>query len=297
MEFSDAASASCGHVSCFWCVHKTMHGLKASCCAICRQQYYHFPTICHLLHLLLLKWEPLLYKSREKEILEEEHVLGYFSPRFVDHPFYGNGAKDDRDVHEASVDDVLCARCSKMLLRPSVLNCGHVYCQSCLCFTVDGLLRCQVCDSVHPGNFPKVCLEMDHFLEEQFPKEYCARRENLHDRKSQFQHADLSLSTLQIQEQNVQSSLHAKNENLISQQDLQNTNIRIGCDICGMYPIIGKRYRCKDCKEKVGFDVCEACYHTSFKLPGRFNQQHTVEHRLEFDDSRLLSKILMPNSL
>lgn len=60
-----------------------------------------------------------------------------------------------------------------------------------------------------------------------------------------------------------------------------------------MCPIIGKRYRCKDCKEKVGFDVCDSCYHTNSKLPGRFNQQHTPDHRLELDESRLLSKILM----
>jgi len=64
-----------------------------------------------------------------------------------------------------------------------------------------------------------------------------------------------------------------------------------------MYPIIGKRYRCKDCKEKVGFDVCGACYHTSSKLPGRFNQQHTPDNRLELDDSRLLPKILIHRNL
>ncbi|KAF7132870.1 hypothetical protein RHSIM_Rhsim09G0055200 [Rhododendron simsii] len=48
-----------------------------------------------------------------------------------------------------------------------------------------------------------------------------------------------------------------------------------------MYPIIGKRYRCKDCKEKIGFDLCEGCFNSSSKLPGRFNQQHTPDHKLE----------------
>lgn len=46
-----------------------------------------------------------------------------------------------------------------------------------------------------------------------------------------------------------------------------------------MFPIIGKRYKCLDCKEAVGFDLCENCYDTRSKLPGRFNQQHTPEHR------------------
>lgn len=34
-----------------------------------------------------------------------------------------------------------------------------------------------------------------------------------------------------------------------------------------------------DCNEKMGFDVCESCYCTKSKLPGRFNQQHTADHR------------------
>ncbi|GFY93030.1 proteolysis 1 [Actinidia rufa] len=58
-------------------------------------------------------------------------------------------------------------------------------------------------------------------------------------------------------------------------------HIGVGCDYCGMCPIIGERYRCKDCKEKMGFDLCEGCYNSSSKLPGRFNQQHTPEHKLE----------------
>ncbi|KAL5990414.1 hypothetical protein ACLOJK_011314 [Asimina triloba] len=48
-----------------------------------------------------------------------------------------------------------------------------------------------------------------------------------------------------------------------------------------MYPIIGKRYRCKDCVETMGFDLCEECYETQSKLPGRFNQRHTPDHKFE----------------
>lgn len=48
-----------------------------------------------------------------------------------------------------------------------------------------------------------------------------------------------------------------------------------------MYPIVGERYKCKDCKEKIGFDLCEGCYKSSSKLPGRFNQQHTPEHQFD----------------
>lgn len=46
-----------------------------------------------------------------------------------------------------------------------------------------------------------------------------------------------------------------------------------------MFPLIGDRYKCKDCLEEVGFDLCGDCYNTRSKRPGRFNQQHRPEHR------------------
>ena len=48
-----------------------------------------------------------------------------------------------------------------------------------------------------------------------------------------------------------------------------------------MSPIVGERYKCKDCVEKIGFDLCESCYNTPAKIPGRFNQQHKPEHEFE----------------
>ena len=48
-----------------------------------------------------------------------------------------------------------------------------------------------------------------------------------------------------------------------------------------MTPIVGKRYKCKDCVERIGFDLCEGCYINSSKLLGRFNQQHKPDHNFE----------------
>ena len=63
------------------------------------------------------------------------------------------------------------------------------------------------------------------------------------------------------------------------------------------YPIRGKRYKCQDCTELIGFDLCDACYNSSSKLPGRFNQQHTPDHRMELDDSQLLQRLLRIHGL
>lgn len=48
-----------------------------------------------------------------------------------------------------------------------------------------------------------------------------------------------------------------------------------------MTPIVGLRYKCKDCVERVGFDLCDGCYNSSSKLPGRFNQKHTEDHKFD----------------
>lgn len=48
------------------------------------------------------------------------------------------------------------------------------------------MLKCEVCQSPHPGDIPKVCLEFDHFLEEQFPEEYGLRRGTLQMKQEEF---------------------------------------------------------------------------------------------------------------
>ena len=54
----------------------------------------------------------------------------------------------------------------------------------------------------------------------------------------------------------------------------------VGCDGCGVCPIVGRRYTCLECKERIGFDLCARC-NESHVGPGRFNQQHRPEHKME----------------
>ncbi|XP_020696096.1 E3 ubiquitin-protein ligase PRT1 isoform X1 [Dendrobium catenatum] len=312
---------ACGHMSCFWCVHKAMHVFRASHCAICRQPYIHFPSICQLLHLLVSKMEPVAYKRREKEVLVEESRLDIFSPQFnslasESGQSDGNGSIAKRNVvdsfvnHEyirtnisekvglqkkgsldISKEDVLCALCQDLLFRPTVLNCGHVFCESCLATIGSEALKCHVCQSIHPGEFPKICLDLDHVLEEQFPNEYTTRRERLKQLEKVMLPRGGPSST------GVSRNHISRGGHLWLDEDLPKANVGVGCDSCGMYPIIGKRYKCKDCKEAIGFDLCESCYNTSSKLPGRFNQQHKPDHRFELDDSHMLYNILLQKSL
>ena len=58
-----------------------------------------------------------------------------------------------------------------------------------------------------------------------------------------------------------------------------------GCDGCGVYPIEGRCFRCADCDEAIGYDVCGQCFdrgvHIRPAASGRFNQAHRPEHRME----------------
>ncbi|CAL9124870.1 unnamed protein product [Musa textilis] len=79
-------------------------------------------------------------------------------------------------------------------------------------------------------------------------------------------------------------------------EDMSAFHVGVVCDSCEIYLIIGKQYKCKDWKEAVGFDLREACYNTISKLPGRFNQQHTPDHKFELDEPHMLRNILMRKS-
>ncbi|KAK9281179.1 hypothetical protein L1049_004074 [Liquidambar formosana] len=325
----------CGHISCFWCVHRSMSGRYESHCPICRHSYSHFPAICQMLHFLLLKMYPVAYKIRENEILEQEKKSGYFSPQFDAHvcglhssqelsqlgnPAHysttisqSNTCSDETIVlqkncngklevtrsvaveeknlpqynpngncKQVSIANVLCAACKQLLFQPAVLNCGHVYCATCIVSPANEVLRCQVCQALHPTGFPKVCLEFDHFLEDKFPKQYSVRKDAVKIQQVHFQHESSTIRSTKASERGVNLSSEFIGEILSWwSHHGSKAHFGVGCDSCGMLPIIGDRYKCKDCVEAIGFDLCGDCYNTCSKLPGRFNQQHTPEHKFQ----------------
>ncbi|RID53248.1 hypothetical protein BRARA_G00658 [Brassica rapa] len=294
---------SCGHLSCFWCVHRSMSGLRVSHCPICRDPYLHFPTICLQLHFLLKKLYPIAHNKREAQLLKDEQARACFSPQ-IDEPkaklqslSVSDECSDPQPLEDAktvnvhendlpkngiSKDDLLCSACQELLVRPVVLNCGHVYCEGCVVDMMDQeseKIKCKECHVCDPRRFPKVCLALEQFLEENFPEEYISRRSGIqktlaHDSKGNFQ---------KYYKEGTSSSDENNNNNSLPRwaNPACNVHIGVGCDSCGVYPIEGERYRCIDCKEKMGYDLCKDCYETPSKVPGRFNQQHTPDHRFE----------------
>ncbi|PIA36002.1 hypothetical protein AQUCO_03400119v1 [Aquilegia coerulea] len=176
-----------------------------------------------------------------------------------------------------SVEDVLCFACKQLLYKPAVLNCGHVYCLSCISSPTHEAVKCQLCQRLHPKGFLNVCLELDHLLEKKFPKEYALRRETVQHQPINSQQGNPSAG---VGEDGKQSPQTCSNMSWLGDRGVI-VHYGAGCDFCGICPIVGERYRCIDCVEEIGFDLCEECYNTRSKLPGRFNQQHTPEHKFE----------------
>ncbi|CAI0561047.1 unnamed protein product [Linum tenue] len=208
----------------------------------------------------------------------DESCGGNHSEAIEEHGLHQN--KPMGNGKPISTEDVQCLACKQLLVLPVVLNCGHAFCGSCIIQLVDEAVKCQECGSLQPRGALKVCLEFDNFIAEQFPEEYQSRRE-----AAQHAHAKLQNATAAHVSGSMESSkkdLPPLQERLLSWADPQMKVHRgIGCDACGMCPIIGERHRCVDCVEAIGFDLCGECYNSRSKLPGRFNQQHTPEHRFE----------------
>ncbi|XP_031285499.1 E3 ubiquitin-protein ligase PRT1-like [Pistacia vera] len=174
---------------------------------------------------------------------------------------------------QISIADVKCTACKQLLFNPVVLNCGHVYCETCIIKPTNEKLMCQVCQCLNPGGLPKVCLELNQFLDEQLCKEYAARRDVVELTKALRKHES---TTMCCMKSGKLRSLVNSGEDITWWADLHPAvHVKFGCDSCGMFPIIGERYKCIDCVEAVGFDLCGHCYHTRSIIPGRFNQQHT----------------------
>ncbi|GKB61323.1 E3 ubiquitin protein ligase PRT1-like protein isoform X1 [Tanacetum coccineum] len=176
-------------------------------------------------------------------------------------------------------EDASCVACKQLLFRPVVLNCGHVFCEACVTIPTEWVLKCQVCELRHPSGVPKVCRELDNFLEEQYSSEYALRRSSIQLNHEQTQ---ISNSPNDAATQVPRLSFPTE-ENFLQWWIVHGSKYHdgVGCDMCGMYPIIGERYMCKDCTEKCSYDLCGDCYNVGSNLPGKFNQKHTSTHHLE----------------
>ncbi|KAL0020958.1 hypothetical protein WJX79_008557 [Trebouxia sp. C0005] len=237
---------TCGHVFCFWCMHRAMDPFTPSQCPLCRSQYAHFPQVCEQLHFFLQKAFPKEYSEREKETTEEEETTGVYSLQLHDTERQPNQC-------EATIigNPSMCTQWQDQLVQllPEEMQARAVQCEASTC--------------------------QDHAC--------CSQHKMPHDKT-----AKKSAGWQQPRSQRAGSSAGETGSNAaaVLRHRLLH-NIRqdfihhgVGCDSCGLYPIKGRRFKCQNCPDKVGFDLCGSCYDRGLHITGRFNQQHTPEHSM-----------------
>ena len=214
-----------------------------------------------------------------------------------------------------------------VLWEPVVLNCGHAVCKSCASSTLTfgpgstSLCPCGDCRMRVVGDkMPAVCKLMQRVIEaspiaERVRREAAAREEAARlnaetelAEKEEEDHDDEEEEDHDGEEEEEEEEEEAEEANPLpgavpegGEADVDVDDLRpnpetfvhvaVGCDACGVYPIKGRRFRCIDCPERMGFDLCGACHglvEARFvergpmlgAIEGRFNQQHRPGHRM-----------------
>ncbi|PHU01030.1 hypothetical protein BC332_30817 [Capsicum chinense] len=102
----------------------------------------------------------------------------------------------------------------------------------------------------NPNGYPNICLILAQYLKEQFPKLYASREKA----SASTQNQDEAVGCKSLPRFDLSAWLTGGGPQV---------NIGVGCDHCGMCPMVGERCKCKDCKEKIGawemfiMDNCE----------------------------------------
>ena len=164
-----------------------------------------------------------------------------------------------REDGEAGYEDEAFPGCDACSTPRIELPCWH--CKSC------GTDLCDSCGSKEPSLLGKRV------------EVFGTSRDELNGAKGIAQLYDQEADRFQVQ-LDTGKTLRFKKENLRLAPKIPFVHFGVGCDGCGLYPIEGKAFKCVDCPEAVGFDLCGDCISRSGKM-GRFNQNHTAEHRME----------------
>eukprot|EP00193_Tetraselmis_chui_P015677 CAMPEP_0177781102 /NCGR_PEP_ID=MMETSP0491_2-20121128/17635_1 /TAXON_ID=63592 /ORGANISM="Tetraselmis chuii, Strain PLY429" /LENGTH=460 /DNA_ID=CAMNT_0019301073 /DNA_START=417 /DNA_END=1800 /DNA_ORIENTATION=- len=275
---------SCGHVFCFWCMHRAMNTYEKSKCPCCRSEYSYFPWICEKLHEYLGLQFPKEYESRELVITEEEKDMDVMAPEV------GAAGSSNGDI---IAECFTCAdpTCNAVLFRPTILNCGHMVCLDSCSIDSNGDPRklCPACSAPIVG-MPSLCHKVHDFLHAVVPEGQSQRaiavKLIVDARRAAASAAGSSTSGQPGEEAVAESDVKSLDEDYLQRLNEMKKNFvhhGVGCDVCGMLPIVGQRFRCKTCSvfEKMGYDMCGSCMSSNPETcRGRFNQHHSPDHAM-----------------
>jgi len=243
-----------------------------STCPLCRARFNVCPSVCKKLHFLLEKICSKQIQERQEVILEEEKTTGFFSP-----PLHSEtSSSSDSDLSSC----LRCENCHKIPASPLIPTCGHILCIRC-CNTSQKcpLPTCQL----KFAYFPEVFRPLQEYLQSEFPDLWeAANTEEQNEVPSLAKPDVLDVLDERFKVQGPGVNLSTDGDKVKIEIDPETfVHYAYGCDGCGMFPLRGRRYRCLDCPEKMGYDLCKECYSSELRFSGKFNQNHTIDHRMK----------------
>ncbi|EFJ48446.1 hypothetical protein VOLCADRAFT_117640, partial [Volvox carteri f. nagariensis] len=282
---------NCGHTFCFWCMHNSMNPFRPSQCPLCRAAYTHFPRVCVPLHYFLASSFPEQYSERERENRGKVKRPCILSCGCVvcrsclpGTPRASRGTR----AQGAAVAAVAAAA-GHLITSPTGPGASPPPQQQQQRSSREHPEQQQqqqqgVCGHLDPdtdglGKLPRTLPRREGSASP--PASPPRQRQPGRQQKMEDEGYHHDQQPRQQQEQGrIIDIWLALREEMAAQADKCFTWYSVGCDDCGMFPIIGRRYRCVECTEVVGYDLCGACYDRGAAGRGRFNQLHRPEHRV-----------------
>ena len=223
--------------------------------------------------------------------------------------------RQTRISKEFDQEDFHCPVCRELLWKPVIKQCGHAACFLCTHKAMD-----QLCDSACPlcrapfRHLGDVCEPLHNFIcrtfrnEETEEEHFCCRTcgrpgsvyvgncghvlcEDCRDsdcacgaRRVFTPRVPCALLELASHKTRAPAGAPLLDEAPAPERALSDespyVHFGVGCDGCGAFPIRGAAFRCLDCPDAVGFDLCAECRGSSLVVTGRFDQGHTSNHRV-----------------
>lgn len=188
-------------------------------------------------------------------------------------------------------------RAAHLLHDPVVLTCGHAACAGCS----RAARSCPACGApIRGAEPPSVCVRLRDVVRATFgdaaksradAREEARRRLRSHGdengEKAAGEEGEGEKAAAGEGDDREEGEGAAFSASAPDDDPASFTHVAVGCDACGAYPIVGRRFRCLDCPEAMGFDLCGTCHartgegRVSAVMTGRFAQAHAPAHRME----------------
>uniref|UniRef100_A0A7S2HHZ9 ZZ-type domain-containing protein n=1 Tax=Alexandrium andersonii TaxID=327968 RepID=A0A7S2HHZ9_9DINO len=227
-------------------------------CKATQEPIRFFPGVCQPLHLFMMsEFRTSMRGRKQQDEADMFEKFGLGMPALPDTP------EDESD--DGWMELFTCPVSDELVYEPCGLSSGSMvsaYCVPEKGFKKDPdrLIAC----SLH-FQAPKKCLALEAMVKTKFPKEYGQRANDL-------------------AKQGIQATgEHATGSYAQFPQD-EYIHWGLGCEGCGIWPIVGKAWYDADCPDKVGFHLCDQCYTFGYHrrvITGRFNQNHMPKNTMK----------------